>query len=406
MTRHRHAKATGHSEWESLELAASALAQNPDALEECVRSPDSLCDQADLWPALARRLADHGFEVPEAWREALRSSTAAWMRQEATHAALREALSEVVWLPIKGLYTATAAHRCREDRPMSDLDILVSPQNLPVVRARLGGLSWKSLWNGVRSERYLQEEGYAWSAESPQGDLLEVHFRLWSLLPERTVELILADRIESEDGGWTIDRAWAFILAAVHAWLGHRPRSLLDWWDVHLLARAKPDHLDDEQFIALVTTRAKDLGIGLPVLLSTHVVARCWPGDEVQKRLRDRLMTTLRGREAALLRTLEQRGPSAVRLSSIVGRRLLAGRETRAGARTALRRVWAHPGVVERQVEGGPFWWRRLRHLGRRALSSTPLSPTRPSAASHRVSSKGQPKPRAGTEPATEGGTS
>ena len=101
----------------------------------------------------------------------------------------------------------------------------------------------------------------------------------------------------------------------------------------------------------------------LPVALSAFVADRLWP-SRVHETVLDGLQPHLKRRESEILSRLAGVGPDGVPWSRIALARLLSGRPSRAGWRSVWRRLWAHPGAVEKATPEEWSWpRRRLRHL-------------------------------------------
>jgi hypothetical protein len=258
-------------------------------------------------------------------------------------------------VPIKGCDVGARVYEHPEERPVGDVDLLVAEADFPRARDALTASGWRPFFAGERAERYLREEGYAWAATDAAGLLLEVHVRLWGLVPAGLASALLAAALPDPALGSTGRRlplAGAWLLAAVHAWLNPPPRPLLSWWDLERLAAADPGIVDE----AVRLAEAWDLQ--LPAGLAAAQAAELW-GSEPNREIADRLLARL-----YLPERLAGRRGEAASLKAIVLARLLSGRASRAGWRSLPRQVWAHPGVVEQETPPDRSWpARRLSHV-------------------------------------------
>ncbi len=311
-------------------------------------------------PALALVAADSGFEqaVVASWRQALQLSMARWLLVREAVESVSEALSNagVRWAPIKGFDVCSRFYDPPESRPTTDLDILIEPARFDDARRCLGAAGWSGLFEGARAEDYLRSEGYAWQATGPSPVLLEVHFRLWGLVEEGLAEVMISSAHPDPALGATglrLRRDHAYLLAAVHAWLRETPRSLSDWRDLDRILR-----VSSEEEIGLIIVGARNGALGLPVCLSSAVAARLWP-QSGHGRILDALAPELLRREATVLEDLESVGFDGLSTARIVLARLLSGRPSRAGLRSVWRRLWPHPGIVERETPAEWSWVRR-----------------------------------------------
>jgi len=338
------------------DAAALALVADSAALNDLARA-------SRLQPALALAAERLSVEPHDEWRRQLQSAMTAWLLVERTAARVSEVLAAagVRWAPIKGFDVGRRFYEPREQRSTSDLDLLIDTASLPRARQALESAGWSGLETGRRLERYLREEGYAWQAVGEASVLLEVHFRLWGAVPEGLEDEVLMESLDALDpgGGRRLTPAHAFVLGAVHGWTQDLPRSLNDWRDLDRIARQEPREL-----AANVVAITRRWSLQLPVALSAAVVERLWSGD-VSREILAALTPDLQRGEERLLRQLSADGIDAVSWSRIVWARLMAGRPSRAGWRTVWRRIWAHPGEVERVTPGEWSWARRRwHHLG------------------------------------------
>jgi hypothetical protein len=147
----------------------------------------------------------------------------------------------------------------------------------------------------------------------------------------------------------------AWLVAAVHVWLNPPPRPLLAAWDLERIAA--PALVED------ITRLAVDWDLQLPAALAAAYAAGLWDSDP-HRRIVDRLLDTLRPAERLTARRALEGDIGSTPLGSIVLARLLSFRSSRAGWRSLVRRVWAHPGIVEMETPPGRSWpARRLSHV-------------------------------------------
>lgn len=258
----------------------------------------------------------------------------------------------VTWLPIKGVDLATrGVFEHPEERPFSDVDIMVVSEDLDRARSALNESGWQSLYRGEHAESYLIDEGYAWPA-TRSGTLLEVHHRLWGLLPTATAPSLIEDSLPAPELGPTARRpslAWAWVLAAVHGWLSPH-RDLLLWRDLERVSAASSHDLGEE-----IETLCRRFGLALPLTAACAVTARIF--DDA---FHDRLVPIL----AADLRPIERlTRPSTARdrrsLGGMILARTLSARPARRGWRSIGRHFWPHPGVVEQRTPSSWTWPKR-----------------------------------------------
>lgn len=312
--------------------------------------------------ALRLRAARHGLEAPAPWHREL---VAAAARHLSLTAAVEEiggllAAAGVEWVPLKGFDLATRVYASPEERPTADVDLLIPSAGLEGALRALEADGWKGLFPGPRNRDFLADEGYAWLARKTGRGLLELHFRLWGLVPEGwSAELFERSRRDPAlpPGGRRLTLADAYLVAAVHTWLDPPPRPLVAWWDLERITRRWSS---EEAEDAVAGARAWDLQ--LPVALASRSAAGLW-GAEGCRRIAERLETDLRLTERLALKRACRRGLTTLPLPSLQMARLLAGRRSRQSWRGAFRRLWAHPGIVERATpEAWPWWRRRLAY--------------------------------------------
>lgn len=318
-----------------------------------------------------------GVEAPEAWRRALTESIVTWLAVDEAAQRVGATLDAagVGWVPIKGYDVATRFYAEREARPVADLDLLVEPGELGRARAALEAAGWRGLAAGDRQESYLREEGYAWQAGGGAPAVIELHYRLWGLAPERLGRSMLAEAVPgppSDSGSATGRRlppAHAYLLAAVHAWTKERPRGLLDWLDLeHIASKSQADSAPQQEggtsreeggtWGEGVVEAAREWALELPVALSAAVGGRLWPRGvhgEIAAALEPRLTRW----ERRVLDGLAAGGPDRIAYRDVVLARLLSRRESRMGWRSVWRRLWPHPGVVAQRTPAEWSWARR-----------------------------------------------
>lgn len=259
----------------------------------------------------------------------------------------------VPWVLIKGCDLAFRVYERPEERPFGDIDLLVAEDDYPRAKAALAAAGWGAFFAGERSESYFLEEGYAWALVDSAGLLVEVHLRLWGLVPAGLAPALLAVAAPDPSLGITGRRlplAHAWLLAAVHGWLNPPPRPLISWWDLERIGAADPG-------IAIAAAALAEVwDLQLPAGLAAAQAAELW-GSEPNRAIAERLLGGLRLPE----RLIARHTPS---LRAIVLARLLSGRASRAGWRSLPRQVWAHPGVVEQEtLPDRPWAARRITHV-------------------------------------------
>lgn len=345
---------------------AAALAGDPDALAALAVDPAGadLAALHRLGPALALRARRLGIEGTSAasWSRSLMGVTAHRLRIDEGLAGLGSTLGAagIPWLPIKGCDLGSRVYGRPEERPVGDVDVLVARTDYLQARRALEEAGWRSLTPGARIDAYLLEEGYAWQAVAPTGLLLEVHHRLWGVVPPGFGQALVEAAEPDPALGPTARRlplAHAWLVAAIHVWLNPPPRPLLAVWDLERIGMAGQDFADDVIHLAV------EWDLQLPAALSAAYAAGLWPSDP-HRRIADRLMDTLRPAERLAARRALEGGVESASLGSIVLARLLSRRSSRAGWRSLFRRFWAHPGIVEMETPPGRSWpARRLTHV-------------------------------------------
>jgi hypothetical protein len=343
---------------------AAALAGDGRALAEVLPGFDPGRRGARLAVLLAHQAARSGppIPIPDPLRALRKRVAATWLMVERDLSDLGRALggAKVDWAPFKGADVARRLYPDSALRAMTDVDLLVRERDYRRARAALEADGWVNAAPGPRFDRYVEEEGSAWTAERSGSPLvLELHLRLWGFVPDALGDEILerAERFPAD--GPTARRlrpADAFVLAAVHPWLHLPPRSVANWWELHrFLAAGGPELADGAAELA------EAHGLHLPVHLSAGRVAELWddPPAALAGRLAERLADGLRRSERFAARRARSRHPDRVPIEWVAAARLLARRPSRSGFTPLLRRIWAHPGIVERLTPERWSWPRR-----------------------------------------------
>lgn len=341
---------------------ADALAGDGEALAALAHldAGGELARRHRAGPALHLRAARRALDTPAvaAWHRQLLATTAHHLRIETTveEVAGRLAAAGIEWLPLKGYDLATRLYDTPEERPTADVDLLIRRGRLAEARRALEAAGWKGLYEGPRNRRFLAEEGYAWMAEKADRAFLELHFRLWGLVPEGFAEALIERSSADEDlapGGRRLRLADAYLVAAVHSWLTSPPRPLVAWWDLARIAeRLEPREVD------AVVRAARRWDLELPVALAAEVSDTLWRHAACAE-IRRLVATDLRRPERWLASYARRRGLAGVPLAALQAARLAAGRRSRQGWRGAWRRIWSHPGIVERSTPDDWPWLRR-----------------------------------------------
>ncbi|MEM9291355.1 MAG: nucleotidyltransferase family protein [Acidobacteriota bacterium] len=374
------------------QLAAALEADDPDAAEllRLVEGSDPLellpwLHRHRVLSAVARvlRRCPRAQELPQALQQGLATAR----RQAAVGTLLRqqelkeatEALGSagIRCAVIKGCDLGSRVYDAPGDRIAGDIDLMIEPQALDGGIEVLQRSGWQPRAQGARYHRFLHDEGYCWQAQRPSRPMIELHFRLWGSVPQSFASAVLED-CENHRGLVALrpSLADAYALAAVHSWTDAGPRPLATWWDLQRIARKGAQSPEGEgTMVSSIAQRSVEHGLQLPVALAAQAAAGLY-GGPIHPTLVERLEPTLSRLERRLLQRLQERGDGTLQLSSITLAHRLSGRPSRSGWRSLLRRVWAHPGVVERETSPrSPWFLRRLQHLGQRVgwrSSSTP----------------------------------
>lgn len=336
-------------------LAAAALADRGALAQLALRADGAAIAQREkLGPALARAAVRAGLDSPAtvAWRAELRAGAATRLWLNAAAAELVEVLGQsgIPFLPIKGWDLGRRIYPAAEERPTSDLDLLLPAARLEEAVAALAGRQFRSLQQGRYAALYLRQEGYAAALRAPAGQLVELHFRLWGSAPAGLDAAILAAAAADPGLGTAALAArleHAYLLAAFHLFLDPPPRPAGAFRDLALLAEQR---LDAEFLLA----ECRRFGLALPVALASATAAALY-GVAGCAELAAVLREELRWPERQLGWSAEV-GSGPLFLA-----RLLAGRPSRHGWRILWRRLWPHRGVVEAATAAErPWLLRRL----------------------------------------------
>lgn len=347
-------------------LLASALAGESSALHQVAAEidPDVVIGHR-LAPALAIRALACGVSGPsvELWLRQLRLCTANWLRLEYHFPRIGHTLgkAEVKWIPLKGNDLGTRVYDYPEERPVGDLDILVPKRDYIRARNALEEAGWKSFVPGKLFDRFILDEFHHWSAISSAKILLELHIRLWSLIPSGLEAEIIEKSVPDPSlgpNGHRAPLAYAFVIAAVQAQINPAPRQLLKWWDLSRIGEKTSSCLIDD-----VIALAQKWDLQLPVALAASVAAGLWDDGKCQ-RIADTLSKRLRFPERLAIWWSSQRGIDAVSRKALVLARLFSFRSRRGTLRGPWRMIWSHPGLVERDTpDQWPWFKRRTFHV-------------------------------------------
>ena len=351
-------------------LFAAALNGDNSAVQTLANSPEyeALIISNRIAPGLAIRAATLHVEGPqlETWRNHMRGAAVMRMRLEATRREVGGMLAAVniPWAPLKGMGLDQRIYQRPEERITTDLDILISKDDLAVALDQLTAQGWRQCATTERRCRYVHEEGYAWQLHSIDDLLLEVHFRLWGGVQESLAGAFLERAHPEPEFGPTALRlglADSYLVAAVHLWQAPPPRYLALWWDLHRMASI----MDGEEIQAAIT-RALDHGLQAFVAFSAATAADLW-GHPRNRQIANDLARSLRPTERWAASTLQNSSPATASLGVLSLGRLLANRPSRSGWRAVIRQIWAHPGSVDAATPDTWSWpRRRLTHVARK----------------------------------------
>jgi len=272
---------------------AAALDGDDEALTAIAREDPTgaIARRHRVGAALYLRAARRDLRGPavDAWHRDLFSASTQYLRLSAAleRVAAVLAAERIDWIPLKGYDLATRAYDDPEERPTMDLDLLIAAAEFARARRSLESAGWQGLHRGRLAERYLAEEGYAWQATDATGVLLELHFRLWGCVDEGLADALIGESTPDASlppGGRRLTLAHAYLVAAVHAWLGSPSRGVGVWWDLVRICEASPRSLVGE-----VTRAARHWDLQLPVALAAELTcelwrpAAGWPGVPLQR---------------------------------------------------------------------------------------------------------------------------
>jgi len=338
--------------------ALKSLSDHPGAIEATVthRAASILANMAD-------RAGFEGRSV-SAWKDSRDRTALVYLRLQRSLESVSEVLSEkgVVWTPIKGLAVIPQFYDQPEERPTSDLDILVSVADFERARQALLKVGWSPLEVGDSAEDALRVQGTHWRAQDSAGVSLELHYRFWAGVPERWAASMLDEHATSErrnDGGLLLSPATSFVLGATHLWLTYPPRPVVYWWDLHRIAQARETLLVDE-----VVHQSRRWELEAYVGLSSAIANALWP-NEVCEEIAQRLGEFFRWPERRADAVIARVGPVMASKRVLPAARGLARRTARRRWSSAVPELWLHPWTVEQITPAGlPWWRRRLMTLG------------------------------------------
>lgn len=257
------------------------------------------------------------------------------------------ALAGTAWCLIKGADVRDRVYPGRDVRVIGDLDVLVDEAVFVEVRRRALVAGFRDFHSagGPRYEEFLREEAHAWQAHAPDTGLLEIHPRLWGLLPASAAGEVLASASGDPPRPSLAD---AYLLAAVHAFLDPPPRRLASWLELRLIA----ERMDTGEFQA-AQERGTRWGVELVLAAAADGVVRWFPegvalpgaGRSGLRRFERRVLASCAGGELPLAR--------------LALARMVSGRPSRMGWHGAWRQLWPHPGLVERATPDHWSWPRR-----------------------------------------------
>jgi hypothetical protein len=283
------------------------------------------------------------------------ATSAQWLRLTSGLARIGAALdaADVPWIPFKGLDTAQRFFPRPELRLSSDVDLLVSKGALDAAMNAVSQAGW-DFRTTPRRIAYQKAEGYAWQGRNPRAVPLELHYRLWGMVPGSLVEACWRSAAPDPDLGrkaFRVSPSMAFILCAAHSWTQGSLPQFIYLWEIRLIA----SHLATSEEVTVI---ARENGLQLPVGLVAGYVGRMWD-DELCLTVGRSLLADLRWPERMALGRARRRGIDAMPLELLHFSRLLSGRPSRMGWRSIVRRVWPHPATIEESTPEGTAWWRR-----------------------------------------------
>ncbi len=338
---------------------ASAIEGDGDALALLLDDDrlEDLIIRHRMGPALFVAARDLGVEGPavERCHEAYLVAAMRWVRLRAVLSQIGEVLdsADVPWIPLKGLDTAERFFPRPELRPTSDLDVMVPAGHLRRAMQALEGSGW-TFPSTPLQEKYQRDEGYNWHGLAPHGEALELHYRLWGMVPDSLVESCWQTAVPAPELGQCsrlLEPSMAFVVSAVHSWVHAGRPQLIYWWELKLIA----DRLEDG---GDVVRAAREHGFELPVGLAAEYAGQLWE-QPLCSEIGRALLADLRLPERVALGQVRRRGIDAMSLELLYVTRLLARRPSRMGWKSIFRRVWPHPGIVENTTPPDLQWWRR-----------------------------------------------
>ncbi|MEM8961602.1 MAG: nucleotidyltransferase family protein, partial [Acidobacteriota bacterium] len=345
----------------TLATLARALDGDADALGTLAHAPERIKGHR-IASALAARARAVGVELPAAWQQTRYRAAAHHLLLDAALSGAARELERagVSFAPIKGSDLAHRIYASPDERPSGDVDLLIDAAGFEAARQGLLDAGWRAVTDDPLTERYLRDEGYAWQATGRDDVLLELHVRLWGMVPEALGASLLNEASDAPDIASTARRltlAGAFVLAAVHTWLEPPPRPMLRWWELERLCAhgEKTEH----DLVTPVLELCERFDLSFPVGLACRVSATLWPRNETLITLASRLEESYAWSERRVLAHADRSGIERTPLGSIVLARLLAGRDSRAGWRSVWRRLWPHPAIVARATPNTWTWPRR-----------------------------------------------
>ena len=310
-----------------------------------------------MGPALFVAAHDLGVEgqAVERCHEAYVANAVRWVRLRAVLSQVGQALDsvDVPWIPLKGLDTAERFFPRPELRPTSDLDVMVPAGQLQRAMQALEGSGW-AFPSTPLLERYQRDEGYNWHGQASHGESLELHYRLWGMVPDSLVEACWRTAVSAPElgrYGRRLEPSMAFVVSAVHSWVHAGRPQFIYWWELKLIA----DQLGSSNEIAAA---AREHGFQFPVGLAAEYVGRLWD-HELCLGLARTLLDDIRLPERVALGRVRRRGIEAMTLELLYVARLLGRRPSRMGWKSVFRRVWPHAGIVEDTTPEDRPWWRR-----------------------------------------------
>lgn len=333
---------------------AAAMAGDCDALARVAAEPRLAANvsRQRIGALLARRANAAGITGPivESWKISRRAVAAHWLVAEHMLGLAADALAAVSipWAPIKGADLAFRVHETPEDRPATDLDLLVEPENLKAAVEALKRVGWSDRWGDDPGMwRYALDEGHNWPLVRPEGIMVETHFRLWGWMPTNLGVTMLRRARAAPELGATAHRltpADALLLSACHAWtehLGEPPLRTL--YDLVRLLTTSPE-LQVAPAAAALVEEARTAGLLGATGSSLQLAAALWPLSPAAPIATD-MLRQAPGPERLACRRLWPRIGRRRAFSALVLVRLLSRQPSRQGWRSIGRRVVPHRGL-------------------------------------------------------------